>query len=201
MASHSEYRGAAAFLPRERDLASLRRAAESCRGCDLWQESTQVVFGEGPVDAEIVLVGEQPGDHEDREGHPFVGPAGRVLDDGLAAAGIDRGRVYLTNAVKHFKWESRGSRRLHKKPWLMTELAALTPEVLVLMGAVAAQSLLGSGFSVLKQRGRVEEDPMGLVTVATVHPASILRAPDELRAEQMDAFVADLHLAAELAGS
>jgi uracil-DNA glycosylase family protein len=203
----NEHRGAAAFLPRERDLASLRRAAESCRGCDLWHESTQVVFGEGPVDAEIVLVGEQPGDHEDREGHPFVGPAGRVLDDGLAAAGIDRGRVYLTNAVKHFKWEASGSRRLHKKPtrweviacgpWLTTELAALTPEVLVLMGAVAAQSLLGSGFSVLKQRGRVREDP---ITVATVHPASILRAPDELRAEQMDAFVADLHLAAELAG-
>ena len=134
-----------------------------------------------------------------------------MLDEGLAAAGIDRGRVYLTNAVKHFKWEASGSRRLHKKPtrweviacgpWLTTELAALTPAVLVLMGAVAAQSLLGSGFSVLKQRGRVEDGPMGLVTVATVHPASILRAPDELRAEQMDAFVADLHLAADLAGS
>jgi uracil-DNA glycosylase family protein len=212
MSSHSrtasEYRGAEAFLPRERDLASLRRAAASCRGCDLWQGSTQVVFGEGPVDAEIVLVGEQPGDHEDREGHPFVGPAGRVLDDGLAAAGIDRGRVYLTNAVKHFKWEASGRRRLHKKPtrweviacgpWLTTELMALTPDVLVLMGAVAAQSLLGPGFSVLKQRGRVRDDP---VTVATVHPASILRAPDELRAEQMDAFVADLRLAAELAGT
>jgi uracil-DNA glycosylase len=203
------YPGAAPFLPDERDLASLRRAAEECRGCDLWEESTQVVFGEGPVDAEIVLVGEQPGDREDVEGHPFVGPAGRVLDEGLEAAGIDRNRVYLTNAVKHFKWEARGTRRLHKKParwevvacgpWLTTELAALTPQVLVLMGATAAQSVLGSRFSVRKQRGRVPDDPGGLVTVATVHPSSILRVPPELREEQMEAFVADLQLAAELA--
>jgi uracil-DNA glycosylase len=205
------YPGAEPFLPDERDLASLRRAAEACRGCDLWGESTQVVFGEGPVDAEIVLVGEQPGDREDVEGHPFVGPAGRVLDEGLEAAGIDRSRVYLTNAVKHFKWEARGTRRLHKKPsrwevvacgpWLTTELAALTPQVLVLMGATAAQSMLGPGFSVMKQRGRVPDDPAGLVTVATVHPSSILRVPPELREEQMEAFVADLHLAAELAGA
>jgi uracil-DNA glycosylase family protein len=205
----SSYPGAEPFLPDRRDLASLRRAAAECRGCDLWEESTQVVFGEGPVDAEIVLVGEQPGDHEDVEGHPFVGPAGRVLDDGLEAAGIDRSRVYLTNAVKHFKWEARGTRRLHKKPtrsevvacgpWLTTELAALTPQVLVLMGATAAQSLLGTGFSVLKQRGRVPDDPAGLVTVATVHPSSILRVPHEQRRRQMEEFVADLQLAAELA--
>jgi uracil-DNA glycosylase len=205
------YPGAAPFLPNERDLASLRRAAEECRGCDLWEEGTQVVFGEGPVDAEIVLVGEQPGDHEDIEGHPFVGPAGRVLDEGLEAAGIDRDRVYLTNAVKHFKWEARGKRRLHKTPsrwevvacgpWLTTELAALTPAVLVLMGSVAAQSLLGPGFKVLKQRGRVPHDPAGLVTVATVHPSSILRVPAELREPQMQAFVADLQLVAELAGA
>ena len=159
------YQGAEQFLPDDRDLEHLRRAAASCRGCDLWEQSTQVVFGEGPADAELVLVGEQPGDHEDTEGHPFVGPAGRVLDDGMEAAGIDRGRVYLTNAVKHFRWEARGTRRLHKKPsraeavacrpWLTAELAALTPRVLVLMGAVAAQSLLGAGFSVLKQRGVV----------------------------------------------
>jgi uracil-DNA glycosylase len=203
------YPGAEPFLPSERDLSSLRRAAEACRGCDLWEESTQVVFGEGPVDAEIVLVGEQPGDREDVEGHPFVGPAGRVLDEGLEAAGIDRNRVYLTNAVKHFKWEARGTRRLHKKParwevvacgpWLTTELAALTPQVLVLMGATAAQSVLGSRFSVMKQRGRVPDDSGGLVTVATVHPSSILRVPPELREEQMEAFVADLQLAAELA--
>ena len=163
----SAYPGAEAFLPEERDLESLRRAAEGCRGCDLWEESTQVVFGEGPVDAEIVLVGEQPGDREDIEGHPFVGPAGRVLDDGLEAAGIDRGRVYLTNAVKHFKWEARGTRRLHKKPsrwevvacgpWLTTSSPRSTPRVLVLMGATAAQSLLGTGFSVMQQRGRVPE--------------------------------------------
>ena len=133
-----------------------------------------------------------------------------MLDDGLEAAGIDRSRVYLTNAVKHFKWEARGTRRLHKKPsrwevvacgpWLTTELAALTPQVLVLMGATAAQSLLGSGFSVMKQRGRVPDDPAGLVTVATVHPSSILRVPHEQRHEQMQSFVEDLQLAAELAG-
>jgi uracil-DNA glycosylase family protein len=205
----SSYPGAEPFLPDRRDLASLRRAAVECRGCDLWEESTQVVFGEGPVDAEIVLVGEAPGDHEDTEGHPFVGPAGRILDDGLEAAGIDRSRVYLTNAVKHFKWEARGTRRLHKKPtrsevvacgpWLTTELAALTPQVLVLMGATAAQSLLGTGFSVLRQRGRVPDDPAGLVTVATVHPSSILRVPHEQRIQQMEEFVADLQLAADLA--
>ncbi len=205
------YQGAEQFLPDDRDLEHLRRAAASCRGCDLWEQSTQVVFGEGPADAELVLVGEQPGDHEDTEGHPFVGPAGRVLDDGMEAAGIDRGRVYLTNAVKHFRWEARGTRRLHKKPsrseavacrpWLTAELAALTPRVLVLMGAVAAQSLLGAGFSVLKQRGVVSDGPEGLVTVATVHPSSILRVPSEQRAEQMEAFVADLKLAARLLGS
>jgi uracil-DNA glycosylase family protein len=203
------YPGAEAFLPEQRDLATLRRAAESCRGCDLWEKSTQVVFGEGPEDAELVLVGEQPGDREDIEGHPFVGPAGRVLDEGLEAVGIDRSRVYLTNSVKHFRWEARGRRRLHKKPsrwevvactpWLTSELAALTPRVLVLMGATAAQSLLGAGFSVLKQRGRVPDGPAGLVTVATVHPSAILRVPREQRREQMAAFVDDLRLAADLA--
>jgi uracil-DNA glycosylase len=209
--SRDGYPGAEAFLPAQRALASLQRAAAGCRGCDLWEKSTQVVFGEGPEDAELVLVGEQPGDREDIEGHPFVGPAGRVLDEGLEAVGIDRSRVYLTNAVKHFKWEARGTRRLHKKPsrwevvactpWLTSELAALTPRVLVLMGATAAQSLLGAGFSVLKQRGRVPDGPAGLVTVATVHPSAILRAPREQRREQMAAFVDDLRLAAELAGA
>jgi DNA polymerase len=208
MPSRRAFPGAERFLPAERDLASLRGAAEGCKGCDLWRESTQVVFGEGPIDAEIVLVGEQPGDHEDLEGHPFVGPAGRVLDEGLEAAGIDRGRVYLTNAVKHFRWEARGTRRLHKTPsrsevvacgpWLTTELAALTPQVLVLMGAIAARSLLGTRFSVLRQRGLVPDDPAGLTTVATVHPSSILRAPKELRVEQMQAFVRDLQVAADL---
>ena len=204
------YPGAERFLPRSRDLESLRGAAQGCRGCDLWEGSTQAVFGEGPSDAAIVLVGEQPGDREDVEGHPFVGPAGRVLDEALEAARIERSAVYLTNAVKHFKWEARGNRRLHKRPsrwevvacgpWLTAELAALTPEVLVLMGATAAQGLLGSGFSVMKQRGRVPGDPGGLVTVATVHPSSILRVPHEQRDEQMAAFVDDLRLVAELAG-
>jgi DNA polymerase len=209
--SHAGYPGAEAFLPETRDLASLRRAAQNCRGCDLWEHSTQAVFGEGPEDAELVLVGEQPGDREDIEGHPFVGPAGRVLDDAFEASGIDRGRVYLTNAVKHFRWEARGARRLHKRPsrwevvacapWLRAELAVLTPRVLVLMGAIAAQSLLGPGFSVTKQRGRVPGDPMGLVTVATVHPSAILRAPREQRRESMAAFVEDLRVAAELGGA
>ena len=208
--SHDGYAGAEAFLPEKLDLESLRRAAPGCRGCDLWEHATQVVFGEGPSDAELVLVGEQPGDREDVEGHPFVGPAGRVLDDGLEAAGIDRGRVYLTNAVKHFKWEARGTRRLHKKPsrwevvacvpWLSTELAALSPQVLVLMGATAAQALLGPGFSVMKQRGQVPDGAAGLVTVATVHPSAILRAPPEQRRASMEAFVDDLRLAADLAG-
>jgi DNA polymerase len=209
-AADADYPGAGAFLPEARDLASLRRAASCCRGCDLWEESTQVVFGEGASDAEMVLVGEQPGDREDIEGQPFVGPAGRVLDDALEAARIDRNRVYLTNAVKHFKFEARGKRRLHKKPsrwevvactpWLTAELEALDARVLVLMGATAAQALLGSGFSVMKQRGQVPDDPLGVVTVATVHPSSILRVPHELRDEQMGAFVADLQLAAALAG-
>jgi DNA polymerase len=200
--------GAAAYLPRSRDLAHLRRAAEHCRGCDLWEPATQVVFGEGPRDARMVLVGEQPGDHEDLEGAPFVGPAGRVLDDALEAAGIDRSTVYVTNAVKHFRFEPRGKRRLHKTPsrtevvacvpWLSAELTAVEPELLVLMGAVAAQALLGPRFSVTRQRGVVPDAPDGRTTVATVHPSSILRAPPELRDEQLAAFVDDLRLAARL---
>jgi DNA polymerase len=202
------YPGAEPFLPKRRSLESLRRAAPDCRGCDLWEDATQVVFGEGPADAELVLVGEVPGDREDIEGHPFVGPAGRVLDEALEAAGIDRSRAYLTNAVKHFRWEARGTRRLHKKPsrwevaactpWLKAELEVIEPRVLVLMGATAAQALLGSSFSVMKQRGRVPSGPLGLVTVATVHPSSILRVPPEQRTEQMQAFVSDLELVAEL---
>jgi uracil-DNA glycosylase family protein len=205
------YPGAEPFLPDTLDLESLRRAAQNCHGCDLYKTANQVVFGEGPADARLVLVGEQPGDHEDIEGHPFVGPAGRVLDEALEAVGIDRSRVYLTNAVKHFKWEARGTRRLHKKPsrweivactpWLTAELAVLTPRVLVLMGAVAAQTLLGPGFSVMKQRGRVPDDPLGLVTVATVHPSSILRVPPEQRREAKEEFIGDLSLAAELAAA
>jgi uracil-DNA glycosylase family protein len=210
-ASAPDYPGAEPFLPDTLDLERLRRAAENCHGCDLFKAATQVVFGEGPADAKMVLVGEQPGDREDIEGHPFVGPAGRVLDDAFEAVGIERSRVYLTNAVKHFKWEARGRRRLHKKPsrwevvactpWLTAELAVLTPKVLVLMGATAAQALLGSSFSVMKQRGRVPDDPLGLVTVATVHPSSILRVPPEERREAMQDFIGDLSLAVELAAA
>jgi uracil-DNA glycosylase family protein len=207
-ADPSDLPGAEAFLPERRDLPSLAHAAESCKGCDLWKPSTQVVFGEGPADASMVLVGEQPGDHEDIEGTPFVGPAGHVLDEALEAAGIERSEVYLTNAVKHFRFEARGKRRLHKTPsrweiaacgpWLTAELATLEPRVLVLMGAVAAHSLLGNDFSVTKERGHVPGDPTGFTTVATVHPSSILRVPHELRTQQMASFVDDLKVAAEL---
>jgi uracil-DNA glycosylase len=203
----TRYPGAEAFVPDSRELDALREAASGCRGCDLWQNATQTVFGDGDATAELVLVGEQPGDHEDREGHPFVGPAGRVLDEALDEAGIDPDRAYVTNAVKHFRWEQRGPRRIHQKPsrgqvvacqpWLRAELEALHPRVLVVLGAVAAQSLLGPAFRVTQSRGRVEgtSDP---ITVATVHPSSILRAPDEDREEQRKAFVADLRIAARL---
>jgi uracil-DNA glycosylase len=202
--------GADAFVPESRDLATVRAAAATCRGCDLWRNATQTVFGEGPEGAEIVLVGEQPGDHEDLEGQPFVGPAGRVLDDALERAGIDRERAYVTNAVKHFRWKLRGKRRLHERPlrsqmvacqpWLRAELEIVAPRLLVLMGAVAGQSLLGASFSVLRERGRVLDDaPAGLPPVlATVHPSSILRAPDDERSARMEEFVADLRVAAAL---
>jgi DNA polymerase len=200
------YPGAEEFLPAEHDLPHLRAAAAGCRGCDLWERATQTVFGEGPADAALVLVGEAPGDQEDLQGHPFVGPAGRLLDEALESAGIDPASAYRTNAVKHFRWEARGKRRIHEKPsraqmlacapWLGAELETLAPDVVVLLGATAAQALLGSGFSVTRQRGLVPEGgPPGATTVATVHPSSILRAPDA-RDEAMDAFVADLRLAA-----
>jgi DNA polymerase len=196
-------------VPDAADLTRLREAAAECLGCDLWQRATQTVFGEGPEHADLVLVGEQPGDREDREGHPFVGPAGHTLDTALERAGIDRSRVYLTNAVKHFRWKASGKRRLHERPlrshivacqpWLRAELDVIEPKLVVLMGAVAAQSLLGSGFSVMRERGLVRDVPAGLPRlVATVHPSSILRAPDDQRKARMDEFVADLRLAAKL---
>jgi uracil-DNA glycosylase family protein len=201
--------GAAPFVPATRDLAQLRAAAAECRGCDLWGSATQTVFGEGPERAELMLVGEQPGDREDLEGHPFVGPAGHTLDVALERAGIDRSRVYLSNAVKHFRWKARGKRRLHERPlrsqivacqpWLRAELESVAPSVLVLLGAVAAQSLLGSDFSVTRERGAVRDVPEGLpAVIATVHPSSILRAPDDLRHLRMEEFVADLRSAAAL---
>jgi DNA polymerase len=200
--------GAESFVPDSRDLAVVRAAAAGCKGCDLWRTATQTVFGEGPRRAEVVLVGEQPGDREDIEGHPFVGPAGRVLDDALERAGIDRAQAYVTNAVKHFRWKQRGKRRLHERPlrshmvacqpWLRAELEIVKPRLLVLMGAVAAQSLLGPGFSVIRERGRVLEVAGLPPVVATVHPSAILRAPDDERSLRMDELVGDLRVAAAL---
>ena len=185
----------------------MREAAARCRGCDLWKPATQTVFGEGGPDPELMLVGEQPGDREDIEGHPFVGPAGHVLDVALERAGLDGARIYKTNAVKHFRFKVRGKRRLHEaplrshvvacQPWLRAEIEILAPPLLVLLGAVAAQSLLGRDFKVTQRRGLVRELPDGLPDViATVHPSSILRAPDGEREAHMEAFVADLELAA-----
>ena len=200
---------AAPLVPDRPTLPRLREAAAGCRACPLWKGATQTVFGEGTRTAEIVFVGEQPGDVEDREGRPFVGPAGRVFDDALADAGIDRRVAYVTNAVKHFKWQARGKRRIHKKPnaaelaacrpWLDAELAVVEPRVLVLLGATAAQALVGRGFRVTRERGTPVESELAPHVVATVHPSSILRAPDEAaRREAYAAFVADLRVVARL---
>jgi DNA polymerase len=187
-------------------LGQVRAAAAGCRACDLWKLGTQTVFGEGAERAELMLVGEQPGDKEDLAGRPFVGPAGRVLDDALQQAGIDRSGVYMTNAVKHFKWEPRGKRRLHKRPdaaevsacrpWLDREIELVGPRVVVCLGATAAQALLGRGFRVTRQRGELFPQPAGHVVTATVHPSSILRARDAAsRQAEMAAFVEDLRVA------
>ena len=179
-------------MPEQPTATKLREAAAGCRACPLWKDATQTVFGEGPVKASVVLVGEQPGDREDIEGRPFVGPAGRVLDDALAEAGIDRAQVYLTNAVKHFKWKARGKRRIHHKPnaeeiaacrpWLDAELAVVEPDVLVALGATAAQTLLGRGFRVTRERGVPVDSDLAPNVLATVHPSSILRAGGRSRA-------------------
>ena len=197
------------FVPETRSLAKLRAAAADCKACDLWKTGTQTVFGEGSSDAEIVFVGEQPGDKEDLAGRPFVGPAGRVFDEALELAGIDRSLAYVTNAVKHFKWMSRGKRRIHQKPnaaelaacrpWLEAELHAIHPNVLVALGATAAQALLGRQFRVTKQRGVPVESELAPHVIATVHPSSILRQEtDDDRAAAMEAFVADLKVVAKL---
>ena len=191
------------LLPEHPTIASVREVAAGCKACDLYKRGTQTVFGEGPRRAEIMLVGEQPGDAEDVAGHPFVGPAGRLLDRALEEAGIDRGLVYVTNVVKHFKWEPRGKRRIHAKPnaaeisacrpWLETEIALVKPRVLVCLGATAAQALLGKAFKVSRQRGEAVPSPLAPVVGATVHPSSILRAPDdETRREEMRRFIEDL---------
>lgn len=198
-------------VPASRDIRVLREAAARCAGCDLVATGTQTVFGEGAPDAAIMFVGEQPGDSEDREGRPFVGPAGRVLDDGLAAAGIDRGRVYITNAVKHFKWTPRGKRRIHARPnglevaacrpWLDAEIEAVRPDLVICLGATAAQALLGRNFRLTKHRGEVLRLGDGTPVTATVHPSSILRMPDEAaRHAAMDEFVRDMRAAAARLG-
>ncbi|HEX8926575.1 MAG TPA: UdgX family uracil-DNA binding protein [Terriglobales bacterium] len=193
---------AADFLPDKLTLSALQQAARKCRGCPLWERGTQTVFGEGPKDADYVLVGEQPGDKEDRTGHPFVGPAGALLDRALEDAGLDRSRAYVTNAVKHFKWEPKGKLRIHSKPnrkeivachpWLDAEVAVLQPAVIVCLGATAAQSLLGSDFRVTQHRGELITHKDGRVYLATVHPSSILRGDPETRHEEMRKLVADL---------
>ena len=195
-------------VPDQLTLPALREAAAGCRACDLYKTGTQTVFGQGAEHAQVMFVGEQPGDREDREGKPFVGPAGRVLDEALEEAGIDRKRVYITNAVKHFKWKPQGKRRLHQKPnaaeinacrpWLDGEIAVVKPHLLVLLGATAAQALLGRDFRVSVQRAQLMERPGLPPMMATVHPSSILRAPDdETREIEMRAFVQDLKRVAQ----
>jgi DNA polymerase len=189
-------------------LEELRGIAAGCQACDLWRTGTQTVFGEGAAGARVMLVGEQPGDKEDLAGEPFVGPAGVLLDKALAAAGIDRDEAYVTNVVKHFKWRPAGKRRLHQKPnaaeigactpWLEAEIERVGPEVVVLLGATAAQALLGRAFKVTQQRGRFVEWDRAPSVLATVHPSSILRVPDEAaRHEQFDGLVADLRVVAD----
>jgi DNA polymerase len=198
---------AADFLPPRLSLKALRETARGCRACPLWRTGTQTVFGEGRASARLLLVGEQPGDKEDEVGRPFVGPAGQLLDEALAEAGIDRADTYLTNAVKHFKWMPRGKRRIHQKPnaseiaacrpWTVAELEVVKPRVLVCLGATAAQSLLGRGVRVTRDRGRPLESSLAPVAFATVHPSSILRAPDaEARRRERALFVDDLRVAA-----
>jgi len=200
---------AAPLVPQNATLEKLREAAAGCRACDLWKKGTQTVFGEGAAHASVMFVGEQPGDKEDLAGHPFVGPAGRVLDEALAAAGIERSGVYITNVVKHFSWvpDERGKRRIHKKPryseiqacrpWLNAEIAVTRPQVIICLGATAAQALLGREFSVMRQRGKPVQSSLAPYVIATVHPSSILRAPDDAsRREQKQAFVRDLQVAA-----
>ncbi|HEV8474429.1 MAG TPA: UdgX family uracil-DNA binding protein [Methylomirabilota bacterium] len=199
---------AASFMPERRTLPALREAAARCRGCPLWARATQTVFGAGPPDARVVFVGEQPGNDEDLAGAPFVGPAGRVLDRGLEAAGIARADVYVTNVVKHFKWKPQGTRRIHEKPnrmeiaaclpWLEAELDLVKPEALVCLGATAAQALLGPSFRVTRERGRWVPSRRAPRVLATVHPSAILRMPDEERHAEMEAFVRDLRPVAAL---
>jgi uracil-DNA glycosylase family protein len=199
---------AADFLPPRLTLKSLREAAAICRGCDLYKNATQTVFGEGPRRAQVMMIGEMPGDQEDQQGHPFVGPAGRLLDEAIAEAGLDRDEVYITNAVKHFRWEPRGKRRLHKKPsarhvqackpWLEAEHAVLKPPVIVCLGATAAQALLGSQFRMTQHRGEFLPSAWSKLTLVTHHPSAILRAPEKQdRVRKRGELIDDLHLIAK----
>ena len=199
---------AANLIPDRPTIATLRDAAKDCQACDLFRRGTQTVFGEGAPKAELMLVGEQPGDQEDLIGHPFVGPAGKLLDRALEAAGIDRATVYVTNVVKHFKWEPRGKRRIHQKPnaaeiaacrpWLDAEIQLLKPRAIVCLGATAAQALLGRQFKVSVQRGQFVPSPLAPLVLATVHPSSILRArDDDARRDEMQRFTGDLRVVAD----
>ena len=194
---------AADFFPERKSLKAFRDAAADCKACDLWERGTQTVFGAGARRAEVLFVGEQPGNEEDLSGQPFVGPAGRLLDEALVAAGIDRTQTYVTNVVKHFKWEPRGKRRIHKKPnaseikacrpWLEAEISLVKPKIIVCLGATAAQALLGPQFKVSQQRGQFLESNLAPYIVATVHPSSILRTPDdETRHDEKRKFIDDL---------
>ena len=193
---------AALYMPAGAGLQELRQAVQLCRGCDLYRNATQAVLGEGPATARIFMVGEQPGDREDLAGKPFVGPAGKLLDRALAEAGIARGDVYITNAVKHFKFEERGKRRIHKKPsageihachpWLEAELAVVKPQIIVCLGASAAQAVIGRSHRLMEQRGQFLPHPLANEVTATVHPSAILRAPDDRRHQDYEAFVTDL---------
>jgi uracil-DNA glycosylase family protein len=206
--SSGDKNSALAFLPESRSLKALRGAAAECRGCDLYKNATQTVFGEGKAAATILFIGEQPGDQEDQAGRPFVGPAGRLLDACMDEAGIDRSKAYVTNAVKHFKWEPRGKRRIHKKPsmrevlackpWLLAEIEAVQPRLVVCLGATAAQSLMGAQFRVTQSRGKVLHLEGLPPIMATIHPSAILRAPtDEDREREKVHFIADLAAASD----
>jgi len=199
---------AESLIPKKPTLAGLQEAAANCKACDLWENATQTVFGEGKRRAKVLFIGEQPGNDEDLQGRPFVGPAGRLLDQALEETGIDRRQTYVTNVVKHFKWEPRGKRRIHKKPnsteieackpWLEAEIAAVKPRVIVCLGATAAQTLLGKEFRVSRQRGQPIPSPLAHTVIATVHPSSILRAPDEqTRRSEMQRFIDDLKIVAD----
>ena len=200
-------RSAVELIPARATLRAVREAARDCRACGLYKLGTQTVFGEGAAHARLLLVGEQPGDQEDLSGHPFVGPAGKLLDRALAEAGIERATVFVTNVVKHFKWEPRGKRRIHKKPsageiaacrpWLDTEITLVRPRAIVCLGATAAQTLLGKAFKVTAHLGTFVDSPLAPIVMATVHPSSLLRAPDaETRRRETERFIQDLRLVA-----